>query len=83
MILLLGDLLWFGYGRSAQCDPALYYPKIPVLDEIARSVPGRVIGINCLPPSLAIMAGLNDIRGYDAVDPARMVDSGNDRQTGR
>jgi Bacterial membrane protein YfhO len=73
-MLLLGDLLWFGYGRSAQCDPALYFPRIPVLDEIARSVPGRVIGINCLPPSLAIMAGLNDIRGYDAIDPARMVE---------
>lgn len=73
-LLLMGDLLWFGYGRSAQCDPALYYPKIPVLDEIAKSVPGRVIGIGCLPPSLSIMSGLNDIRGYDAVDPAHMVE---------
>ena len=44
---------------------ALYYPEIPVLDEVAKSVPGRVIGINCLPASLAMMQGLNDIRGYD------------------
>ena len=73
VVLLMADLLWFGYGRSAQCDPALYYPKIPVLDEIAKSIPGRVIGIGCLPPSIAIMSGLNDIRGYDAIDPARMV----------
>jgi hypothetical protein len=72
-VLLMGDLLWFDFGRSAQCDPALYFPKIPVLDEIAKSVPGRIIGIGCLPPSLAIMSGLNDIRGYDGVDPARMV----------
>jgi hypothetical protein len=73
MVLLIGDLLWFGYGRSTQSDPALYYPKISVLDEIAQSVPGRVIGDRCLLASLAMMQGLNDIRGYDSIDPARMV----------
>jgi len=72
-ICLVGDLLWFGYGLSAQCHRALYYPKIPVLDRVAQSVPGRVIGVHCLPAPLAMMAGLSDIRGYDAVDPARMV----------
>ncbi len=72
-IFLVGDLLWFDYGRNPQCDPALYYPKIPVLDEISKSIPGRVMGFHCLPALLASMAGLNDIRGYDAVDPARMV----------
>ena len=72
-IFLVGDLLWFDYGRNPQCDPALYYPKIPVLDEIAKSIPGRVMGFHCLQASLASMAGLTDIRGYDAVDPARMV----------
>ncbi len=71
--LLVGDLLWFDFNRSAQCNPALYYPRIPVLDQIAESVPGRVIGANCLPAPLAVMADLTDIRGYDAVDPARMV----------
>ncbi len=71
---LVGDLLWFGHGRSAQCDPALYYPKIPVLSQIAASIPGRVIGVNCLPAPIVAMQGLSDIRGYDAVDPARMVD---------
>jgi hypothetical protein len=70
---LLADLLWFGYGRSAQCDPAQYYPKIPALDAISRSVPGRFIGVNCLPPAVAAGAGLDDIRGYDSVDPSRMV----------
>jgi len=73
VIFLMGDLLWFDYGRNLQCDPSFYYPKIPVLDEVAQSVPGRVIGVDCLPASLAIMQGLNDIRGYDAIDPARMV----------
>jgi hypothetical protein len=72
-ICLVGDLLWFDYGRNPQCDPALYYPKIPVLDEIAKSIPGRVMGFNCLQANLASMAGLSDIRGYDAIDPARIV----------
>jgi hypothetical protein len=74
VILLSGDLLWFDYGRSAQCDPALYYPKIPVLADVANSVPGRVVGVNCLPATLSVMQGLSDIKGYDAIDPARTFD---------
>jgi hypothetical protein len=69
---LVADLLWFDYGRSAQCDPALYYPDIPALKEITRSPPGRIIG--GFPSSMGFMQGLSDIRGYDSVDPARMVD---------
>jgi hypothetical protein len=72
-ICLVGDLLWFDYGRSVQCDPVLYFPRIPVLAEVAQSVPGRVIGFNCLPAALASMQGLSDIRGYDSIDPGRMV----------
>ena len=72
-VILVGDLLWFGCGRSAQCDPALYYPRLPVLEEIAKSTPGRIVGFNCLPAALAQTHGLCDIRGYDAVDPARLM----------
>jgi hypothetical protein len=71
IIFLMGDLLWFDYGRNPQCDPGLYYPKIPALEKVAQSVPGRVIGV--MPPSLAMTQGLNDIRGYDSIDPMRMV----------
>jgi hypothetical protein len=74
LFFLMADLLWFDHGRNSQCDPGLYYPEIPVLDEVAKSAPGRVIGVNCLPASLAMMQGLNDIRGYDSIDPMRMVD---------
>jgi hypothetical protein len=73
-VLLAGDLLWFAHGRSVQCDPALYYPPLPVLEQVAQSTPGRIIGVDCLPASLASMRGLRDIRGYDGVDPARLVD---------
>jgi hypothetical protein len=69
---LVADLLWFDYGRSAQCNPALYYPEIPALKEITRSPPGRIIG--GFPASVGVTQGLNDIRGYDSIDPARMVD---------
>ncbi|HVM48524.1 MAG TPA: hypothetical protein VMU04_10885 [Candidatus Acidoferrum sp.] len=72
--LAFGDLLWFAHGRSVQCDPALYFPPVPVLDAVAHSAPGRVIGYNCLPASIVAMRGLHDIRGYDSVDPARLVD---------
>ena len=72
-ILLVGDLLWFAHDRSAQSDPALYYPRIPVLEEIARSTASRIIGYNCLPASLAQTHELRDIRGYDSVDPGRLM----------
>jgi len=71
-VLLAADLLRFDYGRNPQCDPALYYPDIPALQAVAHATPGRIIG--GLPASLAFMQGLSDIRGYDSVDPARMVD---------
>ena len=71
--VLLADLLWFGHGRSPQCDPALYFPPIPALEQVRASAPGRIIGADCLPASLASMRGLRDIRGYDGVDPERIV----------
>jgi hypothetical protein len=72
--LLVADLLWFAYGRSVQCDPSLYYPKIPALEQVAAARPGRILGVQCLPAVLAQTNGLRDVRGYDAVDPARLMD---------
>jgi hypothetical protein len=72
--LLVGDLLWFAFGKSVQCDPALNFPPIPVLEQIAKAAPGRVIGFSCLPASLTAMSGLRDIRGFDGVDPARLIE---------
>ncbi|MFZ1936952.1 MAG: hypothetical protein WCB27_22645 [Thermoguttaceae bacterium] len=72
--LLLADLLWFAYGRVSQCDLALYYPPIPALEQVADAAPGRIIGVRCLPPMLAQSHNLRDVRGYDAVDPLRIVE---------
>ena len=72
-ILLLTDLLWFSHGRSEQCDPALYFPRVPALSELSNAAPGRVVGHDCLPAKLAEAIGLRDVRGYDSIDPARWV----------
>ena len=69
------DLLLYGYGINPQCDPALYYPRIPALVELREKFPpGRIIGVQCFPPNLSLTHGLRDIRGYDAVDPKLIMD---------
>jgi hypothetical protein len=72
-LLLFGDLLRFGQPKTVQADPALYYPSLPVFEKLAQAG-GRIIGDGCLPPNLATMFGLQDVRGYDGVDPARQVE---------
>ena len=72
-VLLLGDLFWFSHDRNYQCNPALYYPEIPALRDVARAAPGRIIGYTCFPADFAEAVGLYDVRGYDGVDPARWV----------
>ena len=71
--LTLVELLWFGYGRNPQCPPALYYPDLPVLKELAAR-PGRVLAVDCLPANLPAIKGLHDIRGYDSMDPRGLVE---------
>jgi hypothetical protein len=67
------ELLVFAWDRNAQCDPALYYPPVPALEKLATRPPGRVIGLRCLRPMLSVTCGLRDVRGYDGVDPLRLV----------
>jgi hypothetical protein len=46
---------------------------VPALQFLAGQGEGRVLGVECLPPQLNAVYGLRDIRGYDAIDPARIV----------
>lgn len=71
--IMFVDMVWFAHDRSVQPDPSLYYPRVPLLDRIAKSSNGRVIAFQCLPATLAQVAGLRDVRGYDGVDPRRYV----------
>jgi hypothetical protein len=68
------ELLIFAAGVNPQCDPALYYPRLPALEELARRPPGRVLGFRCLTPLLNEVYGLQEVRGYDAVDPLWLVE---------
>jgi hypothetical protein len=72
--VLFAELLWFDWGQNPQSDPSLFYPPVPALTELARKPAGRIIGINCLPPMLSQVCDLRDLRGYDSVDPARIVE---------
>jgi hypothetical protein len=71
--LLPAELFWFAAHESRQGDRSLYYPRVPALEKIASLPPGRIWGIDCLPPNLNLSHGLEDIRGYDSVDPALFV----------
>jgi hypothetical protein len=72
-VALIGELVASARGVNPQCDPALYYPRIPVLEELARAPAGRTLCVGTLPANLAEPLGLQDIRGYDGLDPALYV----------
>ncbi len=71
--LLPVELFWFAVNERRQGDRALYFPRVAALDQLAALPAGRIWGIRCLPPSLNQFAGLEDIRGYDSVDPANFI----------
>ncbi len=68
-LLAAAEMTLAARGAHPQSDPALYYPRIPVLAALAGSSPGRLCGVRCLPASLNQVYRLADIRGYDAADP--------------
>jgi hypothetical protein len=73
--LLAGvELLAMAYGVNPQSDRSLYYPPQPALESLHRLPPGRICGINCLPADLNLSHRLVDIRGYDGLDPAPIVE---------
>ncbi len=73
-VVMLGELLLFAHGQAAQCDPALYYPDVEILSRLAQAPPGRVLGVDCLPPALNQRFGLRDVRGKDGVDPLPVLE---------
>jgi hypothetical protein len=71
--LLPVELFWFAWNERRQADASLYFPRIPVLEKLAALPSGRIWGVSCFPPNLNLLYGLEDVRGYDAVDPADFV----------
>jgi hypothetical protein len=67
--LLPLELLGFAWDERRQADMKLYYPRIPILEELAALPQGRIWGVGCFRPCLNETQGLDDVRGYDGVDP--------------
>jgi hypothetical protein len=70
----LMEVLWFANLHRREADASLYYPPIAALQQLHDLPAGRILGVNCLPPKLNQTHHLPDVRGYDAVDPARIVE---------
>ena len=72
-LLLVADPWYFALQQTRQSAREMHFPGIPALEFVRKKGEGRMLGIDCLPPNLNVVAGLRDIRGYDAIDPARIV----------
>jgi hypothetical protein len=72
--LLISELVVFAWGVNPQNSPELFFPPIPILSQVRQRPPGRVLGVDCLPPDLNLVYGWDDVRGYDGVDPRRLLD---------
>ena len=74
-LLAVAELVVTAWDDNPECDPSLYYPRIPALEALAKETgQGRFVGMSALPPNLGMMDHLRDVRGYDAVDPDRIVE---------
>lgn len=70
----MAEVIFFAHEHRRQSDPRLDYPRIRALDRLKEYPAGRVLGVYCLPPKLNQAVQLDDVRGYDGVDPAPIVD---------
>jgi hypothetical protein len=71
--VLPAELFWFAWNERRQADVSLYFPPIPIVDKLTTRPAGRVWGVGCLQPNLNQTFGLEDVRGYDGVDPEKFV----------
>jgi len=72
VIAMFVEYFSFAASFNPQADPALYYPDRPMFSFL-RGQSGRALAVKDWPPSLLSMHGLKDIRGYDGIDPARLI----------
>jgi len=73
IVLLPAQLIWFAWLERRQADRALYFPPVAALEKLAALPPGRIWGVDCLPPNMNQFCGLEDVRGYDSVDPSSVI----------
>lgn len=73
VMLLPVEFIWAASQERRQGEPELYFPRLQALENLSELPSGRIWGVNCFPPNLNQTHGLEDIRGYDGVDPAQFV----------
>jgi hypothetical protein len=74
-LLLVGELLVFAVGVNPQCEPKLYFPRLPFVDQIQQHPTARTMACNgLLPVDLNMFYGWDEVCGYDAVDPRSMIE---------
>ena len=73
-LAIVTEVLVFAWDRVPQCDPRLYYPRSELLERLAHAPPGRVLAVGCLQANLHESYGLREVRGYDGIDPKRLVE---------
>jgi len=73
-LLAVFEVIGTDYGVYPQCDTAQYFPKQPILVDLAQAQPGRICGVRCFPPCITQTQGLYDVRGYDGATPKRLVE---------
>ncbi len=71
--LLPLELFWFAWTERRQADISLNFPPVAVLDKLTTLPPGRIWGLACVEPNLNQTFGMEDIRGYDGVDPGNFI----------
>src|SRR5262249_35547598 len=74
-VAALAEVVAQSYGVSPQFDRAWYFPRVELYERLRALGPGRIAGgPGTLPANLPMAQGFPDVRGYDAADPARMVE---------
>jgi hypothetical protein len=71
--VLPAELFLFAWNERRQADMSLYFPPVPILEKLTTLPAGRIWGVGCLQPNLNQIAGLEEVRGYDGVDPGKFV----------
>lgn len=72
-VLAVAELIASAWAVNPQADRDCYYPPTPFTEALRQAPSGRVsMGLH-LRPSIGMMYGQHEIRGYDGADPLRIV----------
>jgi hypothetical protein len=74
--IAVAELAWFAWGYNPQVARETYYPQREFITYLSERIgDGRICGLGgAFYPNVSMMYGLEDIRGYDAVDPTPYVE---------